>query len=91
MEYDRDKVDEITMALLYLVIHDETPFGARAWKGFDWDTLNRLHEKGLIGDPVGKAKSFALSLESVEYARSQFEKHFGTGNKDHLDDCKTAT
>ena len=48
MEYDRAKVDEITMALLYLVVHDETPLGARAWKGFDWDTLDRLHVQCLF-------------------------------------------
>ena len=35
MEYDKDKVDEITLALLYLVMHDESEHGARAWKGFD--------------------------------------------------------
>jgi len=77
MEYDNDKIDEVTLALLYLVVHDKMPFGARAWKGFDWDTMNRLHEKGLIGDPVGKAKSVTMSLETVEYAKSLFEKHFG--------------
>jgi hypothetical protein len=42
MEIDTDKVDEAVLALLYLTLHD----GARAWKGFDWDTLNRLHAKG---------------------------------------------
>jgi len=76
MEYDRDKVDEVTMGLLYLVIHQQTEYGAYAWKSFDWDTLNRLHEKGLISNPVGKAKSVALSSESVKYARRMFGKHF---------------
>lgn len=43
MEYDKDKVDEYTLALLYLVTHDiREGFGARAWKGFDWETMNRL-------------------------------------------------
>ncbi len=23
----------------------------RAWKGFDWETMNRLHEKGYISNP----------------------------------------
>jgi len=54
MEFDKDKVDEMTLALLYLVIcHREKGFGARAWKSFDWDTMDRLHEKGLISDPKG--------------------------------------
>ena len=77
MEYDKDKVDELTLALLYLVIHEQSEHGARAWKGFDWDTMQRLHEKGWIGNPVGKAKSVVLPPEGVERARELFEKHFG--------------
>ncbi|MFW5994694.1 MAG: DUF6429 family protein [Spirochaetia bacterium] len=77
MEYDRDKVDELTLALLYLVIHEESEYGARAWKGFDWDTMERLHEKGWISNPVGKAKSVVLPPEGVSRARELFEKHFG--------------
>ena len=57
MEIDTDKVDEAVLALLYLTLHD----GARAWKGFDWDTLNRLQAKGFISDPVSKAKSVILT------------------------------
>jgi hypothetical protein len=36
MEIDTEKIDEAVLALLYLTLHD----GARAWKGFDWDTLS---------------------------------------------------
>jgi hypothetical protein len=32
------------------------PHGVRAWKSFDWEAMNRLHEKGYISNPVGKAK-----------------------------------
>ena len=78
MEYDKDKVDELTLALLYLVIHQRSEHGARAWKGFDWDTLQRLHEKGWIGNPVGKAKSVVLPPEGVERARELFEIRFGS-------------
>ena len=76
MEYDKDKVDEVTLALLYLVVHDENEYGAKAWKGFDWDTMNRLHEKGFIGNPVGKAKSVAVTPEGCKRAKDLFEKHF---------------
>ena len=76
MDYDKEKVDEITLALLYLVIHDESEFAARAWKGFDWDAMNRLHEKGYIGNPVGKAKSVVLSPEGCKKAEELFKKHF---------------
>ena len=44
MEIDKDKIDDAVLALLWLTLHD----GDRAWKGFDWDTLDRLHAKGLI-------------------------------------------
>jgi hypothetical protein len=76
MEYDKDKVDEVSLALLYLVMHDEDEYGARAWKGFDWDTMNRLHEKGFIGNPVGKTKSVVVTPEGCKRAKELFEKHF---------------
>lgn len=77
MPIDTDKIDEITLALMYLVIHEKDQFGgARAWKGFDWDTLNRLYEKGFIDNPVGKAKSVYVFSEGLEKARELFEKHF---------------
>jgi hypothetical protein len=77
MEYDKDKVDEYTLALLYLVIHErQKGYGARAWKGFDWDTMNRLHEKGMISNPVGKAKSVVMTEEGFKKAEDLFRKHF---------------
>ena len=77
MEYDKDKVDETTLALLYLVMHDEDESTARAWKGFDWDTMNRLHEKGFISNPVSKAKSVILTPEGCKRTKELFAKHFG--------------
>ncbi|HKB35155.1 MAG TPA: DUF6429 family protein [Gemmataceae bacterium] len=53
MDLDTDKIDDAVLALLYLGLHD----GARAWKGFDWEAMNRLHERGYITDPRGKASS----------------------------------
>jgi Domain of unknown function (DUF6429) len=72
MEIDTEKVDEAVLALLYLTLHD----GARAWKGFDWDTLNRLHAKGLISDPVGKAKSVVLTDEGLRESQRLFRQLF---------------
>jgi hypothetical protein len=77
MEYDKDKVDDMTLALLYLVMHDEDESTARAWKGFDWDTMNRLHEKGFISNPVSKAKSVALTPGGYKRTKELFAKHFG--------------
>ena len=69
MDYDRNKVDEMVLALLYLTVHDvEEGEGARAWKGYDWDALDRLHEKGYIDDPKNKNKSVM--------ARALFTLHF---------------
>jgi hypothetical protein len=77
VEYDEEKVDEYTLALLYLVTHErQEGCGARAWKGFDWDSMNRLHEKGLISNPVSKAKSVAMSEEGFKKAEDLFKKHF---------------
>lgn len=75
MAYNRERVDEITLALLYLVMHSDRD-GARAWKGFDWDTMNRLHEKGYISNPKGKAKSVAFSGDGARLAEELFKKHF---------------
>ena len=77
-DYDKEKVDEAVLALLYLGLHDADQHGARAWKGFDWDAMNRLHEKGLIGDPRSKAKSVVLSAENVKGAEIAFKKLFGS-------------
>jgi len=77
MNYDTDKIDECTLALLYLVVSDRHEgFGARAWKGFDWDTMNRLHERGYISDPTGKAKSVGMTEEGFLKSKELFERHF---------------
>ncbi len=73
MDYDADKVDEAVLALLYLTLHDE----ARAWKSFDWEAMNRLHEKGYISNPIGKAKSVVFTEEGLKEAESLFKKLFG--------------
>ena len=75
MDIDIDKIDEAVLALLHLTLHD----GNRAWKGVDWDAMNRLHEKGFISNPVGKAKSVLLTeqglAESEKLFRKLFSKH----------------
>ena len=73
MQIDTDKVDEAVLALLFLTLHD----GMRAWKSFDWDAMNRLHERGLISDPVGKAKSVVLIERGLEESERLCQKLFG--------------
>ncbi|MGD9135858.1 MAG: DUF6429 family protein [Desulfobacterales bacterium] len=78
MNYDKDKVDDFTLALLYLVTWErQEGLGARVWKGFDWATMNRLHKKGLISDPKSKAKSVVIGEEGYQKAKDLFWKHFG--------------
>ena len=75
MDYDRDKVDEMTLALLWLTSFKD-PVGVRAWKGQDWDTMGRLHTKGFISDPKSKTKSVVLSEEGEKLSKELFAKHF---------------
>jgi hypothetical protein len=77
MSYNKGKVDEMVLALLYLVMTTDRD-GTRAWKGFDWETMNRLHEKGYISDPKNTAKSVAVSAEGVRKAEELFKKYFST-------------
>jgi hypothetical protein len=72
MPLNTDKIDEAALALLYLTLHDDN----RAWKGMDWDVLGRLHEKGMIHDPVGKVKSVVFTQEGLERAKELFEAMF---------------
>lgn len=73
MRYDKDRVDEVVLALLYLTTHDN---GTRAWKGMDWDAMDRLHDKGLIGNPKTKAKSVVLTEKGRELSEEFFKKNF---------------
>ena len=72
MALDTDKIDEAVLALLRLTRHDHW----RAWKGFDWEALNRLHHKGMIADPVNKAKSVVFTEEGLRRAEELFQTMF---------------
>ena len=72
MDLDAEKIDAAVLAVLYLTLHD----GMRAWKGVDWDALGRLHEKGLIHDPVGKQKSVVFTDDGLRAAERCFRELF---------------
>ncbi len=72
MDVDEDKIDEAVLALLYLTLHDEH----RAWKGMDFEVMNRLHEKGYIDNPVNKTKSVWLTDEGIKKSKLLFEIQF---------------
>jgi hypothetical protein len=67
MEYDKDKVDEMVLALLNLTVFDNQS-ELRAWKGLDSDTLDWLHQKGYISDPKSKAKSLVRFLRQCIFS-----------------------
>jgi hypothetical protein len=73
MDLDQSKIDDAVLALLRLGLHDEN----RAWKGFDWDALERLHAKGLIGNPRGKTKSVVFTQEGLERSEQLLRSLFG--------------
>lgn len=70
---DWECVDEAALAIMLLGLHE----GWRTWKGFDWEVLNRLHDKGFITDPKTKAKSVIFKERGLEESQRLFERLFG--------------
>ena len=77
---DQDRIDEVVLALLYLGIprRHRAIAGARTWKSFDWNAMDRLREKGLISDPLTKAKSVMLTETGLNEAEAAFRRLFGS-------------
>jgi hypothetical protein len=74
MAINTDRIDDCVLALLLLGRHDDQ----RVWKSFDWAAMERLHEKGLISDPVGRVKSVVLTDEGLDKAERLFRDLFVT-------------
>jgi len=72
MTIDEDKIDDAVLALLTLTLHDH----CRAWKGFDFEVMDRLHQKGFIDNPVGKTKSVMLTDEGLKRSEELFRELF---------------
>src|SRR5258708_21133938 len=80
MKIDSDRIDDAVLALLHLGLHDK----CRTWKGFDWDAMNRLHEKGYISDPVGKTKSVVFTEDGLRRSQELFREMFMiNGGEEH--------
>lgn len=75
MKINEEKIDDTVLALLQLTAHSDG-IGTRAWKNHDWDVMDRLHEKGWISDPKGKAKSVVLTAEGQKRSQELFESMF---------------
>ncbi|HEX7574137.1 MAG TPA: DUF6429 family protein [Bacteroidota bacterium] len=75
MEINTDKIDDTILALLYLTSFPDHGV-TRAWKGQDWDAMDRLNEKGMISDPKSKARSVVLTEEGARRSKELFHKFF---------------
>ena len=52
--------------------------GSQGWKSLPWEVTDRLHKKGLIGDPKSKAKSVVLTEEDRRAAEETFSEVFAS-------------
>lgn len=70
-------IEELTFVLLYLTSTKDRFEGYSSWKGYDFGTLDRLEEKGLIGQGRNKYKSKSVWIppESVDEARRLLRKY----------------
>jgi hypothetical protein len=74
MEYNQEKVDELVLALLHLTSF-ESEAGVRAWKGMNWDSMERLFQKGFINNPKSKSKSVLLTETGIKQSQELFNKY----------------
>jgi hypothetical protein len=70
------KLEQLTLVLLCHTAFEERG-DLRSWKGYDWGVMNRLHERGLITDPVGKTRSVFLTDEGRRQAEVLAGEYLG--------------
>src|ERR1700716_1248142 len=70
MKLNQQKVEEAVLAVLWLTLHNDV----EAWKTIDWDTMDRLHQKGFISDPTHRAKSVIFTEEGLAEAERAARK-----------------
>ena len=73
MEYDDKLIEDTVLALLATFSFDD----GNAWKGFDFEIMNRLHQQGFISNPVNKNKSIWMTEEGLERGRQIADRLFG--------------
>ena len=71
----KEAMKELTMALLYLSRFDDRFSTDRAWKGYDWDILDKLDAKDYIDKGSPKSKSVYLMSDGLDYAKKILEKY----------------
>ena len=48
----------------------------RTWKGYDFETMERLAANGFIVNPKGKSRAVGLTAKGIEFTKKLFMKHF---------------
>jgi hypothetical protein len=71
---------ELTLLLMYLTRFGEKyPFGEeiKAWKGYDFDIINKLCDSDYIwqGKKPSKTKSVVFTDEGIVYAKDLMDKY----------------
>ncbi|WP_129688951.1 DUF6429 family protein [Gottfriedia acidiceleris] len=74
----QEQIDELTLLLIYLTAFEEnTVLGdtiLRSWKGYPFDTLNKLSNSNLIFFS-NRAKSVYLTEDGIELANKLLQKY----------------
>jgi len=73
MDLDPERVEQAVLALLGAFEFER----GRAWKGYDFNVMKRLFEKGYITDPFGKARSVYLTESGLPLAHELAQQLFG--------------
>lgn len=72
----QEQISKLTLLLIYLTSWEEKESGTsvqRAWKGYDFDILDKLEEEGLITKSI-TAKSLYLTNQGIASAKNLEEK-----------------
>ncbi len=73
MDYDTAKLEETILALLGVFEFEN----GRVWKRYDFDVMEKLHEKGYISNPRGRTESIYLIEPGMALAKELAKAHFG--------------
>jgi len=82
-----EEIEELTLLLLYLTAWEEEPFKGikafRSWKGYPFEILDVLQEKGYISQAKYKSrsKSVVLTGSGVCQANQLKKNYLGNVNK----------
>jgi len=78
-----EKIEELILLLLYLTAWEEEPFKGirafRSWKGYPFEALDALEEKGYIsqGKYKSRSKSVILTGSGICQANQLKKKYLG--------------